>query len=132
MALTLSYPRCYPSESKWSMPTTCGGLSKQFQHYVRFTEDSPKEEISGWLGDIPTAGHWQGPPNPDWTPKTEPPPPPSDRSLTGPTTEKPGFFSLVKQFFDLGQSATSAAKVAGYVAIAGVGAGLLLWYVPRK
>ncbi len=129
MSLTLSYPRCYASQKWYSAPYTCGGLSKQFQHFVKFTADSPLEEISGWLGDVPTADFWQGPPNPAWEPKTEPAPP---TLPAAPKKEGPGFLGLVKQFFDLGESATHAAKVAGYVAIASVGAGLLLWYVPRR
>ena len=129
MSLTLSYPRCYASEKWYSLPNTCGGLSKQFQHFVKFTADSPTEEISGWLGDVPTAGYWQGPPNPAWEPKKEAPPTTLPAS---PNTDDPGFFGLVKQFFELGESATKAARVAGLVAIAGVGAGLLLWYVPRS
>lgn len=124
MAFTLSYPRCYASESWYSVPTTCGGLSKQFQHFVKFEADGSTHEITGWNGNVPTTGFWQGPPNPEWQPAQLPAP-------SGPGVTQ-SFLDRVKEFFELGNNATQAAKVAGYATIAIVGGGLLLWYVPRK
>ena len=126
MSLTLGYPRCYASEAWYSLPSTCGGqVSKQFQHFVKFTQDSPIEQITGWTGDTPTTGHWQGPPNPEWRPQL-----PAESPTSSSTAQS--FLERVREFFELGTKATEAAKVAGYVAIAAVGAGLLVWYKPRK
>ena len=123
MALTLDYPRCYASESWYSVPQGCGGLSKQWQHFVKFTPEGETQEITGWAGNTPTVGHWQGPPNPDWLPAPTAPPAPADQG--------PGFWDNLKLFFEAGNKATNAAKVVGYATIAVVGGGLLLWYVPR-
>lgn len=129
MAFTLSYPRCYPSDKWYSLPNTCGGLSKQFQHFVKFTDSGPTEEITGWIGDVPTAGFWQGPPNPAW--ETSTPAPVSALAKVGPSAAA-SFSDRLKEFFEMGNNATKAAKIAGYATIALVGGGLLLWYVPRK
>jgi hypothetical protein len=122
MAFSLSYPRCYASDSWYSMSQACGGNSKQWQHFVKFSSDGELQEITGWQGNTPTAGHWQGPPNPDWMPAP---------SLPVPVDQGAGFWDNLKLFFEAGNKATNAAKVVGYATIAVVGGGLLLWYVPR-
>lgn len=126
MSYHLGYPRCYASNSWYSLPQVCGGseLSKSTQHYVKYNQGGEVGVITGWIGDLAmTEAAWEGGD------------PASPVVLPAPQPEGPGLIDRlaegVNRFFDTSDKASGAATVGGYAVIALIGAGLLIWYKPR-
>lgn len=132
----IGYPRCYASDKVYSIPRSCGGIYKAHQHWALFSAEGVRMPITGWMGNTPTVGDtddwWQGPPAPDWEPSSPPQPPALAQTQENIKDAARSISDRLKEFFEFGNSASDAAKAAGYALIASVGAGLLLWYVPRK
>lgn len=135
MALTLGYPRCYSTGNIMALPYTCGpnkGLM-----FARLHEDAQRLPITGWNGLVPIT---TAPGFSDGAYEFE------EGVIYGevPADQDQGGFwdtwkrgigrllGLADKGLTASEKATNAAKVGGYAAIALVGAGLLVWYVPRK
>lgn len=90
---------------------------------------SPRSQIVDWRGNFPiTQGAWDD----DGTAYVFP-----EGTITGtPPDSGPGlldrFAAGVNRILDSGDRASGAAHMSGVALTALVGAGLLLWYIPRK
>lgn len=125
--MSLLYPVCYKKDSWAALPAPCSQAQEQL--YVRYGYGEPREAITSWVGDIPVsneqlsrAGHYG--------------PYPETGLATVNGDNGPGFVQNVGEFFqnllNVADRSQKAAVKLGYVAVFAIGAGLLVWYVPRK
>jgi len=124
--MSVIYPLCFKAEDSW-FPSSCGpgtGVS-----WVQRAYGKDRVPITGWTDPdgYPLSGT-------DSVPEYYPGPP-----LSGMGSDPKEEDSLavrvgrkVQSLFNLADKGLDTAKVLGYVAIAGVGAGLMVWYVPRR
>lgn len=129
--MSLIYPICYKTEDSY-IPGICGPGKNQT--YVKRSWGDPREYITGW--QLPEGYPISGT---GIVPEYLPGPPASAANLA--TIEDVGdpensFFVKIgrgiQEAFKLGNKSLDTAKLLGWVAIAGIGGGLLLYYVPRK
>ena len=125
--MALTYPRCYKGEKWFNRPYVCGP-GKDLS-WVKYDSDEDLQKITSWTGSgypLTLAEH---------TPEYYPGPPLSGMGSDDEEEDKENLVLKIgrgiQSFFKLADRGVGAAKVLGYAAIAGVGGGLLLWYVPR-
>ncbi len=125
--MSLLYPVCYMKDSGAAIPAPCDRSKEQL--YVRYGFMEPRELITSWVGDIPIsdqelerAGHYG--PQPQYVVSTS-------NGANGPGfVQKTGEF--LQNLLDVADRSQKSAVKLGYVAVFAIGAGLLVWYVPRK
>jgi hypothetical protein len=130
----MAYPTCYYQKAPWYMlnneeaPCSIAGGPNTAAQYVIWKRFGAYERILGWDGVIPLTFERQADVQLAAQEQEQALEEYRHREITGELT----YFEKLQEFMAWGNNAQKTARTAGYITLALVAAGVLLYYVPAS
>jgi hypothetical protein len=130
----MAYPACYYVSAPWYMltneevPCSIAGGPNTSAKYVIWKRFGSYEKIMSWDGVLPVTYERQADAQLEEQERETELAEYEHRQQTGELT----YWEKLQQFWEFGKDAQKTARTAGYITLALVGAGVLLYYVPAS